>query len=67
MEYQNLVKCSRRTAARDLDELLAKGILQRLGAGRNAYYIPAVNRAVNLPIMPMTRKLGLSGPFGIPN
>lgn len=52
MEYQNLVKCSRRTAARDLDELLAKGILLRLGAGRNAYYVTAVNRAVNLPIVP---------------
>lgn len=52
MEYQNLVKCSRRTAARDLDELLVKGILQRLGAGRNAYYVPAVYRAVNLPIAP---------------
>jgi predicted HTH transcriptional regulator len=52
MEYQNLVKCSRRTAARDLDELLAKGILQRLGAGRNSYYVSAVNRAANLPIVP---------------
>jgi len=52
MEYQNLVKCSRRTAARDLDELLAKSILQRFGAGRNAYYVPSVNRAVNLPIVP---------------
>jgi ATP-dependent DNA helicase RecG len=52
MEYQDLVECSRRTAARDLDELLAKGIIQRLGAGRSAHYVLARKRAVNLPIMP---------------
>jgi predicted HTH transcriptional regulator len=52
MLYQNLVGCSRRTAARDLDELLDKGIILRLGAGRNAYYVIAMNRAVTLPIVP---------------
>jgi len=52
MEYQDLVGCSRRTAARDLDELLAKGIIQRLGAGRSAHYVLARKRALNLPIMP---------------
>lgn len=53
MEYQNLVKCSLKTAARDLDEPLAKGILQRLGADRNSYYVSAVNRAIILPIVPI--------------
>jgi predicted HTH transcriptional regulator len=52
MAYQSLVGCSRRTAARDLDELLKKGIIQRQGAGRSAYYLLARNRAINLPKMP---------------
>ena len=52
MAYQSLVGCSRRTAARDLDELLKKGIIQRQGAGRSAYYLLARNRAINLPMMP---------------
>jgi ATP-dependent DNA helicase RecG len=52
MAYQSLVDCSRRTAARDLDELLKKGIIQRQGAGRSAYYLLARNRAINLPMMP---------------
>lgn len=52
MAYQNLVGCSRRTAARDLDELLNKGIIQRQGAGRSAYYVLARNRAINLPSVP---------------
>ncbi len=52
MEYQSLAGCSRRTAARDLDELLAKGAIQRLGAGRSAHYVLSRHRAVNLPIVP---------------
>jgi predicted HTH transcriptional regulator len=52
MAYQSLVGCSRRTAARDLDELLKKGIIQRQGAGRSAYYLLAHKRATNLPMMP---------------
>lgn len=52
MEYQSLVACSRRTAARDLDELLYKGIIQRQGAGRSAHYVLVRNRAINLPIVP---------------
>ena len=54
MAYQNLVGCSRRTAARDLDELLNMGLVQRQGAGRGAYYVLVRNRAINLPIMPST-------------
>ena len=46
MAYQNLVGCSRRTAAHDLDELLNKGIIQRKGAGRSAYYVLTRNRAI---------------------
>lgn len=46
MAYQNLVGCSRRTVARDLDELLNKGIIQRKGAGRSAYYVLTRNRAI---------------------
>ncbi len=51
MQYQSLVGCSRRTAARDLDELLDKAVIQRLGAGRSAYYVLARNRAITLPIV----------------
>ena len=52
MQYQSLVGCSRRTAARDLDELLDKGVIQRFGAGRSAYYVLARNRAITLPNVP---------------
>ena len=52
MGYQSLAGCSRRTAARDLDDLLAKGAIQRLGAGRSAHYVLARHRAANLPIVP---------------
>ncbi len=47
MAYQNLVGCSRRTAARDLDELLNMGLIQRQGAGRSAYYVLMRNRAID--------------------
>ena len=47
MVYQNLLGCSRRTAARDLDDLLRKGIIQRQGAGRGAYYVLVRNRAIS--------------------
>ncbi|HSW64037.1 MAG TPA: ATP-binding protein [Dissulfurispiraceae bacterium] len=52
MQYQALVGASRRTAARDLDQLLENGIVQRRGAGRGAYYVLARNRATNVPIVP---------------
>lgn len=52
MAYQNFLGCSRRTAARDLDDLLRKGFIQRQGAGRSAYYVLVRNRAINLPIVP---------------
>ncbi len=52
MAYRKLVGCSRRTAARDLDELIVKGVIDRKGAGRGAHYIIQRNRAVNVPIVP---------------
>ena len=61
MEYQHLVGCSRRTAARDLDELLDKGVIQRQGAGRSAHYVLVRNRAINLPNVPLT--MGTASPF----
>ena len=52
MDYQQLVESSRRTAARDLDDLLRMGLIEREGAGRNAHYILATKRAVIMPIVP---------------
>lgn len=52
MGYQNLVGCSPRTAARDLDILLKKGIVQRKGSGRSVYYELARNRAIIVPTVP---------------
>jgi len=52
MEYQEAVGCSRRTAARDLDDLLEKGVIMRKGAGRGAHYVLNRKRAINVPIAP---------------
>ncbi len=52
MEYQKFVGCSRRTAARDLDELLNKGVIDRKGSGRGAHYVMNRNRAINVPNVP---------------
>ncbi len=52
MQYQDLAGCSRRTAARDLDDMLEKGIILRQGAGRSAHYVLVRNRAINLPNVP---------------
>lgn len=52
IQYQSLLECSRRTAARDLDELLDKGILERKGAGRGTYYVLVANRAIIVPNVP---------------
>ncbi len=53
MAYQKLVGCAKRTAVRDLDDMIGKGILRRKGAGRGARYVLAVNRATNVPNVPM--------------
>ena len=52
MAYQQAVGGAKRTAVRDLDDLLAKGVVQRTGAGRTARYILSRNRAINVPIVP---------------
>jgi hypothetical protein len=51
-EYQSLFECSRRTAARDMDDLFNKAILKREGAGHATRYVLAPNRAKIVPIMP---------------
>ena len=38
-EYQELTGASRTTARRDLEALIAKGLLQRNGKGRAAHYV----------------------------
>jgi ATP-dependent DNA helicase RecG len=40
-EYQELMGSSRQTASRDLDELVTKGLIQRVGEGRGTHYIKA--------------------------
>ena len=37
-KYQKLTGASRQTASRDLDELVTKGVLRRVGAGRGTHY-----------------------------
>lgn len=47
-EYQTLVGVSRATATRDLEELLAKRILEKVGTtGRGAHYLLAKKRLTN--------------------
>ena len=52
MGYKDLVGCSPRTAARDLDNLLKKGIVERRGSGRSVYYELTLNRAIIVPNVP---------------
>jgi len=52
MAYQKLVGCARRTAIRDLDDMIDKDILRREGAGRGAHYVLVEKRASNVPIVP---------------
>ena len=40
-EYQDLVGVTRKTAARDLDGLVEKGVLDRVGTKRGAHYVLA--------------------------
>jgi len=47
-EYQSVVGVSRATASRDLEELLAKGILEKVGTtGKGTYYLLAKRRLTN--------------------
>jgi len=58
IQYQSLLECSRRTAARDLDDLLNKNILQREGAGRATCYVLVANRAKSVPNVPYMGQMG---------
>lgn len=40
-DYQTLTGSSRQTATRDLDDLVRKGVILRVGAGRGAHYVKA--------------------------
>lgn len=46
-EYQKETGAIRKTAARDLDELVRKGLLEKKGAGRGAHYVLVRNRDKN--------------------
>ena len=50
--YQELVGCPQRTATRDLNELVKKGVLTLGGRGRGARYHLATKRARNAPNAP---------------
>ena len=43
-EYQSIVGVTRKTAARDLADLVAKGVVVRFGAGRGVFYVLAWKR-----------------------
>jgi hypothetical protein len=48
-QYRGLTGCTARTATRDLDELVSKGVLEKVGSvGRGAHYVlqrkPDINR-----------------------
>jgi ATP-dependent DNA helicase RecG len=44
-EYQALVRVARATATRDLDGLLIKGVLEKVGTtGKGTYYVLAKKR-----------------------
>lgn len=51
-EYMDSVKCPRRTAGHDLDELISKGVLRRMGHGRGAHYALTDKCANNAPNAP---------------
>ena len=51
-DYQQVVDCPPRTATRDLNLLVSKGIIELLGKGRGAHYILRRKRAQNTPNAP---------------
>ncbi|MBI4730021.1 MAG: DUF4062 domain-containing protein [Acidobacteria bacterium] len=44
LQYQEITGASRATAKRDLEELMGKGVLVRMGTGRAAHYLVAKKR-----------------------
>jgi len=51
-EYQRVTGCPQRTATRDLNELVQKGVLKLEGKGRGAQYRILQKRAINAPNAP---------------
>ncbi|CAH1073347.1 DUF4062 domain-containing protein [Candidatus Nitrotoga sp. 1052] len=51
-EYQKAVGCPQRTATRDLNELVKKGLIELGGRGRGASYRLLNKRAINAPNAP---------------
>ncbi len=52
-EYQDVAKVAKRTAHRDLAELVEKGILKKIGTrGKGTHYLLSRNRVTNGPIGP---------------
>ena len=43
-DYQRLAGATRKTAARDLDSLVVKGVLQRVGEKRGSHYVLRRNK-----------------------
>jgi len=46
-QYQEVTRASRPTAKRDLEDLVKKGVLERAGFGRGAYYVMPAKRLIN--------------------
>lgn len=51
-DYQNVASCSSRSAIRDLNELVQKGIIELEGKGRGARYRLLKKHAINAPNTP---------------
>jgi len=51
-DYQRIVGCPPRTATRDLNLLVGKGLIELQGKGRGAYYLLVRKRATNAPNAP---------------
>jgi len=47
LQYQEVSSTSRPTAKRDLEDLVKKGVLKRMGAGRATYYEVMKKRSIN--------------------
>jgi len=47
-EYQQISGVTRKTAARDLNDLVGKGVLERRGEKRGAHYVLGEGLGINL-------------------
>jgi predicted HTH transcriptional regulator len=55
-DYQRAVHCPPRTATRDLNVMVEKGIIDLRGKGRGAHYVLARKRATNAPNRPRQKE-----------